>query len=475
LSSHTQGMHAEQMRATGKEWLIAALAVATVSLAVTDSAFLVSAVCGGLAIAAFLRFEFFVYGLVFLLPWYPLLDAKPPFRDLFLLLRFVLLAGVWIIRRRQGRCFSEWMAGSRLKKGVLVFAGVAVLSLLLSSQRANVAAYRSLVRLFSYLAVFFAISGWLENRRQITTIIKVLLVSTIGVALFGFYQVYERGYTNLYFHLYPLQEDALESWTGRITSILFHFNFLAQYLNLVLPFAIACMTFGKSRLLRILAFVCHIVAGAALYFTGSRGGLIAYAGMMLIAICFLKPRRVALLQVFVSLVLAAGLVLSLQERGGEARLQEVDEFTQESRLALWGAAGMMFLGHPVLGVGYGNYRSLYGDYIPGARPDDLDAHNLYLQFLAETGIIGFLIFCVLMAMFAWNALKLARHSDPFYRLIGIGVGGALATTLIHGMVDYVFNGSPQSGALFWLVLALGLVAFQDFRKNPEQASRAKAN
>jgi putative inorganic carbon (HCO3(-)) transporter len=474
LTIQTETVNSGSISRPVKELLIATAAVATVSLAVTDSAFLVFAVCVGLAIAAFLRFEFFVYGLVFLLPWYPLLDASPPFRDVFLLLRFVLLAGVWLRRRREGKSFSEWMVGSKLKRGVLLFAGVAIFSLLVSSEHANIAAYRSLVRLLSYLAVFFAISGWLEDRRQITTIIKVLLVSTIGVALFGLYQVYERGYTDLYFYLYPLQKEALEPWVGRITSFLFHFNSLAGYLNLVLPLSLAWMTFAEGSGMRT-GLICHSVAAAALYFTGSRGGLIAYGGTLLTSVWFLKPKRTALFRLCVSLALAAGLIVSLKQPGGDGAGRQVDEFDQQTRLAAWAAARMMFLDHPVLGVGYGNYRSLYNDYIPVARLDELDAHNLYLQFLAETGIIGFLIFCVLMAVFAWNAIKLARHSDPFYRLVGVGVGGALAGTLIHGMVDYLFNASPQFGALFWLVLALGLVAFQDSRKNPEQASRAQAN
>lgn len=473
MDSQSQAMNPGRIGGVSKEWLIGALAVAAVSLAFTEPVFLVFALGVGLAVAALLRFEFFVYGLVFLLPWYPLLDAKPPFRDIFLLLRFVLLAGVWFIRWRQGKSFSEWFAGSRVKKGVLLFAGVAAVSLLLSSQHANLGAYRSLVRLFSYLAVFFALAGWLESRRQITTIIRVMLVSTIGVALFGFYQMFERGYTDLYFHSYPLQEDALEPWVGRITSFLFHFNFLAGYLNLVLPFAIACMTFAKGRALRLLGLICHSTAAAALYFTGSRGGLIAYAGMLLISVWFLKPKRAALMRIFLSLVLAAGLVLSLQEKGGGGRLQDTDEFAQASRLALWEAAGAMFLAHPVLGVGYGNYRSLYGDYIPGARPDELDAHNLYLQLLAETGAIGFLAFCALMVAFARMALRLARQADPFYRLVGIGLGGALAATLIHGMVDYIFNVSPQFGALFWLALALGMAALQDYKKGLDQVSWAK--
>jgi O-antigen ligase len=277
----------------------------------------------------------------------------------------------------------------------------------------------------------------------------------------------------LYFRLYPLQEDALEPWAGRITSILFHFNSLAGYLNLVLPLAIACMTFAKTRRLRVLGLTCHSAALAALYLTGSRGGLIAYGGMLLVSIWFLKPKRVAWLRLSLSIVLAAGLVLSLQQPAAGERLDQVDDFTQESRLALWAAAGSMFLGHPVLGVGYGNYRSLYGDYIPGARPDDLDAHNLYLQFLSETGIIGFLMFSGLMVAFARLALRLARQSDPLYRIIGVALGGALVATLIHGMVDYIFNISPQAGGLLWLLFALGLVAAQ-LSLFDEPASRMKA-
>lgn len=348
------------------------------------------------------------------------------------------------------------------------------MSLLASSLHSNVAAYRSLVSWFSYLAVFFAISGWLETRQQIATIIKLLLISTAGVALFGFIQVFQDSYTTFYFYLYPLQEQSLPPWTGRITSFLGHYNSLAGYLNLVLPFSIAGMIFFKERWVRILGMTCHILAVAALYFTGSRGALIAYAGMLLIVAWYLKPKPTALLRVFLSIALAAGLVLSVQGLTGAARLQEVDDFTLETRLMIWGAAATVFVGHPVLGVGFGNFRSLSNDYLGGNGPDIVEAHNLYLQFLAEMGLIGFLVFCMLMGGFARLALKLAGQPDPFYRLVGIGAGGALAATLIHGLVDYIFNHSPQFGTLFWLVLAIGMVAFEDLQRNSNEALPAAA-
>lgn len=440
--------------------LIAAAAVATMALVVSDPTFLVAALCIGLALAAIFRFEWFVYAQVFLLPWYPLLDVKLPIRDISLVLRFVLLAGVFVVRRQQGKPWREWIFAGRIRKTIWIFAAIVIVSLLISALGPNLMALRSLARLFSYLAFFLALIGWIDSRQQIESIIKAMLLSTIGVSLFGFYQIWDKGYTDLYYHLYPLQEDSLDEWSGRITSFLFHFNSLAGYLNLVLPFSLGCMVLAKDRGMRYLATLCHGLTGAALYFTGSRGGLIAYGGMLVVSLWFLKPRRVVILRVLLAAALSVAVVLSLQrESAGGGRLQEVDEFTSASRLALWGAAGAMFVQHPVLGVGYGNYRSLYGDYIPGAAPDQLDAHNLYLQFLSETGIIGFAVFFVIITAFARMAIKLARSPDSFDRLMGIGLGGALAATLIHGMVDYLFNVSPQFGTLFWLVLALGFVAF----------------
>lgn len=441
--------------------LIAIVAVTVAALSTSSSVFLIAALCMALVVAAVLRFEWFVYAQIFLLPWYPFLDSGLLLRDVSLPLRFVFLAGVWLIRQQQGKSVKEWVFGGRLKKAIIVFAGISSFSLLISAVGLNTDAVRSLARLFSYLALFYGVVGWVETREQIVNIIKIVLSSTILVALFGFYQEVAQGYTDVYFHIYPSQVEALEEWNGRITSFLFHFNSLAGYLNLVLPFSLACMVLAKGRWLRLAALIAHILACAALYLTGSRGGLIAYAGMVLVTIWFFKPKFRVLARVVLTGILSLAIAVSLQPpSAGGGRLGEVDDFTSASRLALWGTAGAMFLQHPVLGVGYGNYRALYNDYLPGVTANQLDAHNLYLQFLAETGIIGFVAFFALVILFSRRAVKLARDPDPVYRMVGIAVGGALAATLIHGMVDYLFNVSPQFGALFWLVLALGMVAYE---------------
>jgi len=443
---------AEQSEALWVAVLIAVVSAFIAALFVSEPSFFIAGLLVFLTLAALLRFDFFVYATIFLLPWSPLVDL--PVRNVFLVLRFVLFVGVWIRLRKNNKSIREWLFGTKRKKGIVLFAGIAIASVLLSSVPGNVPAYRSLALLASYLAAFYAIDGWLQDRTQLVRVLKLLMVSTIGVALFGFYQAIVGGYTDFYFRLYPLHEEALEPWVERITSFLIHFNSLAGYLNLVIPFAIASAVLAKERALKLLGIVCACVAALALFLTQSRGGLLALAGVLIIAIWFLVPRMITRIKLFSGGAIAGILIFPFLLIHFE-RLQGVDEFTEFGRLAAWQAAATLFLDHPFLGIGYGNFRFVSSELVPVALPGTLEAHNLYLQLLAETGLVGFLVFATVIGAFFFFSLRVIREQDLLCRIIAFGVCGAITATLIHGMVDYLFNVSPQFGALFWIVLGLG--------------------
>lgn len=436
---------------------IAALSASIAALFVSEPSLFIAGLFVSLTLAALLHFDFFVYGLVFLLPWSPLVDLNLPVRSVFLVLRLVLFVGVWIRLRRNNKSISEWLFGNKRKKGIVLFAGIAIASVLFSGVPSNVPSYRSLALLASYLAAFYAIDSWLVDRAQLVRVLKLLLISTIGVALFGFYQAISGSYTDIYFRLYPLQEETLQPWVGRITSLLFHFNSLAGYLNLVIPFAIACAVLARDRALKFLGLACAWAAALAVFLTQSRGGLLALAGVLIIAVWLLVPRLITRIKILCGSALACILLLPPLLNHFE-RLQGLDDATDLGRLDIWQAAVVMFLNHPFLGVGYGNYRFLSANLVPYAEQGSLEAHNLYLEFLAETGLVGFLSFIALLGAFLFLSLKSMRERDPLSRIIAFGVCGAITATLIHGMVDYLFNISPQFGALFWLVLGLGSCA-----------------
>src|SRR5215472_1194314 len=170
------------------ELAIAIGTVTIITLAVVQPGFLVAALCVGLALIALLNFDLFVCTMVFFLPWYPFIDWKFPVHDIFLLARFIVFAAVAALQTRRGVSMKAWLWEGWMQKGVWLFAVISTASLLISDYRSVYGAYPALASLLSYIATFFGMMGWAHSRERITRIVKIVLISTIGVCLFGFYQ-----------------------------------------------------------------------------------------------------------------------------------------------------------------------------------------------------------------------------------------------------------------------------------------------
>ncbi len=86
------------------------------------------------------------------------------------------------------------------------------------------------------------------------------------------------------------------------------------------------------------------------------------------------------------------------------------------------------------------------------------AHNDYLQFLSERGLIGFipLLLCVVITFgIALSALK--KRNNPLMRGCAFGCLMSMLAMSIHATVDFNLQ-MPANGATFMLVLALGWIA-----------------
>lgn len=436
--------------------LIGLFSACVAALIVYNPFLVIPGIFAGLMFAAFVRPNFCVYATVFLLPWLPLVDLNLPVRDVSLILHFALFAGIAVQVVRKDRPIHDWLMGSRLKKGIWVFAGISTASFLHSELSASLDSSRTLIVLLSYVAIFFAIDGWLEDETQLVVVLKLLFISTIVVALFGFYQTLNGGYTDLYFMIYPSDKESIVPWDGRINSLLLGYNSLAGYLNLVIPSSIACAFLAKDRLLRFLAIVCSFTGIFALLLTQSRGGIVALASILVLAVWFLVPRLITRVQIVAAGAFAC--MLLVESLSVLARFHRVFNNSEAaSRIFIWAAAVALFAAHPVLGVGYGNYRFMYADYafVSGAIEGRADAHNIYLQLLAETGVVGFASFFVLLWFAVSPALKYVRARNVLPRIVALGILGAITGTLVHGTVDYLFRVCPQFGALFFLILGLG--------------------
>jgi O-antigen ligase len=132
-----------------------------------------------------------------------------------------------------------------------------------------------------------------------------------------------------------------------------------------------------------------------------------------------------------------------------------DTSETDIRLDLWDAAIRMTEDHLITGVGIGEYRNRLPDYGRGkAEGKNAGAHNMYLQILAETGIIGFGLFMALLINATLILWKASKHPDPEIAALAWTWLVALIVIMVGGLTKHDFQGK-----LLWTCLGAS-VAFQ---------------
>lgn len=167
----------------------------------------------------------------------------------------------------------------------------------------------------------------------------------------------------------------------------------------------------------------------ALFLTTKRGPLIA--SVAAISVCYLFVNRdkftgTALKALIIALlaILAVG-VLATFVPGVDATLQRFVELSEDEtgngRSELYDCAWSMFYSNPLFGSGWGSYSKYVATTSLGAMYSNLgftsmSTHNVYLQLLAETGIVGLALFLVPAAVTLIAAMRrsAAHRGGGFY-------------------------------------------------------------
>ena len=410
---------------------------------------------GAFATLAFPRVAFF--GLVAILP----LDLHirsgfvldSPLDSLRLLIFMALVArGAW-----RGRRSLWWPVGLCL--GVYLLAvGLSVVNEVLGLHIAILYnSWRTAFKLLTYIA--FGISG-LMVLRDGADLRRAYWLLVAGLAISSAYAIYQYrigDFGRIYHLLYPLNDAT--PWAGRPPGLLNYANSAAGYINLLLPI-IAVVTFtARTMGTRMLSGATLVLGLVALLVTQSRGGWLATAVMMFLVFIRAVP---ALIRLPSLMVLGGAVYLALfQIPFTVQRIQALSGSDLHNREALWKAALALFSLSPAVGVGIGSYQDLYHAQASLSAyfgDPQIQAHQLYLQVLAETGILGFTAFMGLLATVAvrgWRGHILAiAESDSIRTGFTFGAVIAIVGVMVHGLVDVLFQASPQFAGLFWLLVLI---------------------
>jgi putative inorganic carbon (hco3(-)) transporter len=175
---------------------------------------------------------------------------------------------------------------------------------------------------------------------------------------------------------------------------------------------------------------------------------------------------------WLGLALAALVIAAAQRRSGRALLAGLalgaaaflvipqvrtrfttsfDVASNADRVFIWSRALEIVRDHPVLGIGFGNYPRVCGEYydrVDPGFPMRTWAHNTELSMLAETGPLG-LAALIWVAAAAFHALR-TRIRDGY----GLAVGGAAAVAAL-AVIGQAHDVLYDTKVMYALWLALG--------------------
>jgi O-antigen ligase len=202
--------------------------------------------------------------------------------------------------------------------------------------------------------------------------------------------------------------------------------------------------------MRALSMVALGLASAAIVLSFSRGG---FAGLAFaVAFWVYRERRFDRLLV---VGLAALALLALAPGRFWTRTESVSSFRADAsamgRVHAWTVAARINADKPLLGSGAGTFRVAWPLYAPPEARRAFEAHNVFLQVLAELGWIGFFLFLG----FIGAGMGGARRAGPAPAVGWVARGRAAppAGYLVCSASAGFVGGSAHFYALFGLAAA----------------------
>jgi O-antigen ligase len=125
-----------------------------------------------------------------------------------------------------------------------------------------------------------------------------------------------------------------------------------------------------------------------------------------------------------------------------------------TRLVLWDMSWHMFLDHPLLGVGMGDY-SLEAEKRLSERKvrTTVDSHNVFLQILATRGLVGFVPFAAFFVVLIRSLWMIAARCErgSLARHYAVGALGVTAAVLAGALTENNVDDSEVFMAFMFLV------------------------
>ncbi len=330
------------------------------------------------------------------------------------------------------------------------------------------------------IQLFFCFAGWwlAADLKALRLWCYILVLGAAGVAGYGICQ---------FLHLDPL--PVTTPFKERTVSVFVNPNHFGSFMALTLPLALGFYLQNLTGWMRLFTVLTVVLLYAGLLLSGSRGAWAgAGVGVLIVFVgCLLRlPRcdRAYLVRPLIGLfaliciitwslnykpiMKTAGKAVTMKERALSSKNVLGAGVEQDSsinhRYFIWRVSWDMIRSAPWTGIGYGKYQEYFPQFRDSlkaqSRFSSLNigqqqeitpyAHNEYLHWWAENGLLGLFGFLYLVIMGLAHGISTIWKTKN-YAALGWGSLGLLAALLVHSMVSYPLR-LPLNSLSFWLIL-----------------------
>lgn len=303
----------------------------------------------------------------------------------------------------------------------------------------------------SFILFYFVLVNSITTRKQLNVILSLFVGVAFIVSLYGIYQYLFAGtFASSSF----LDKEMFQDITTRVSGTFDNPNVMGEYLLLAIPIALSYLFTQKGWIKKIIAIGIIGIMAVCLALTYSRGcylGLVACVGVFLLLLNF------KFILLFLAGIVAIPFVLPMSIRNRFMSIGNTEDSSTSYRISIWKGAINMIKDYWYRPIGQGTvaFNSIYPFYsYSGVGAEH--THNLFLQLLIETGIVGFVTFVGLLFKFyqyLLSGLKVCKDKILSVRMIAFVSG--MTGFIIQSLFDNTWYNN-RIILIFWMFIALAI-------------------
>ena len=316
-------------------------------------------------------------------------------------------------------------------------------------------AFNGVIQVFSCVCGFYIFVSMAKRREEQVRLLMVVSVITLLLCLYGLM---------VHFKIYPVRnwQYITLMQKGMLSATFANHNHLAGWLEMAIlvftglffarkwPVSAGIMMVA-GYFIMILTLVCSLSRGG---WTATAAGSVFILTTSIFSSHFRTPKNIipaiiGLISLILLMVLGSNPVVNRS-----ITLVKADPDLIPGRAVIWKGTLDMIKTYPFTGTGPGNYSTILPRFQPaGIKTRFIEAHNDYLQFIAETGMFFIPLLIWLVIAFFKTGFKKLNHPSRQTRWITLGAMGGVAAILVHSAVDFNLQ-IPSNALLFTLLAAL---------------------